>query len=134
MATTGVVNSKILRIKIGSNFITCLTDATFDITNDTRSTTCKDSGQWAEAEYAQTHWEISGSGLINYGATQGAKELITLALAQTISTVSYKTGVSGDPVYTGDVLWTKMSESSPGQNESATFSFSGMGTGAITVS
>lgn len=134
MATTGVINTKLMRIYIGATPITCQTDATISITNDTRSTTCKDSGQYAEALYAQTHWEASGTALYSFDAAQGGDELLTLILGQTISPVSFKTGVSGDTVLTGDVLWTKMDISSAGTNENVTFSFTGMGTGALTVS
>jgi hypothetical protein len=132
MATTGVVNTKLLKIFVGSTAITCQTDGSLSITNDTRDTTCKDSGQFKEMLYGQTGWEISGSGLGSYDGTMSLSQLTTLALAQTVSTVSFKTGVSGDDILTGNVIWTKMDIASAGTNQNVTISYSGTGTGTLT--
>jgi hypothetical protein len=134
MPTTGIVNSKLLKVYVGATAITCQTDATLSFNNDTRTTTCKDSGQYSEALYAMSNWEISGTALVAYDSSQGFKELMVLAQAQTVSTVSFKTAVLGDPIYTGDVLWQKVECSSPNTNENVTFSFTALGTGPLTVS
>jgi predicted secreted protein len=109
MASVGVVNTKLMKWFVGSTAITCQTDGTLSITNDTRDTTCKDSGQWKELLYAQTGWEMSGT-----------------------ATVSFKTAVSGDDIYTGTVIWTKMDIASAGTNQNVTISYTGMGTGVLT--
>ena len=129
--TTGVVNTKLLKIYIASGAITCQTDATLSITNETRDTTCKDSGQFKEMLYAQTGWEISGSALGSYDGTLSIAQLTVLTLAQTVSTVSMKTAVSGDDILTGTVLWTKLDIASAGTNQNVTISYTGMGTGAL---
>jgi predicted secreted protein len=132
MATTGVVNTKLLKIYVGSTAITCQTDGTLSLSSDTRDTTCKDSGQWKEALYGQTGWEISGTALGSYDGTMSLHQLTALIIAQTVSTVSFKTAVSGDDILSGSVIWTKMDIASAGTNQNVTISYTGMGTGALT--
>lgn len=131
MATAGVVNTNLLKIYIGSTAITCQTDASISVTNATRDTSCKDSGIYDDFLYAKQGWEISGSALGSYDGTMSLHQLMALALNQTISTVVYKTGVSGDDLLTGSVLWTKMDISSAGQNNNVTISYTGMGKGQL---
>jgi len=132
MASVGVVNTKYLKIYVGSTAITCQTDGSLSITNETRDKTCKDSGQWKELLYAQTGWEISGTANGSYDGTMSLNQLTALAIAQTVSTVSFKTAVSGDDILTGTVLWTKLDIASAGTNQNVTISYTGMGTGALT--
>jgi predicted secreted protein len=134
MATAGVVNTKLLKIYVGATAITCQTDGTLSMSSDTRDTTCKDSGQWKEALYGQTGWEISGTALGSYDGTMSLHQLTGLIIAQTVSTVSFKTAVSGDDILTGTVIWTKMDISSAGTNQNVNISYTGMGTGALVQS
>ncbi len=134
MATTGVVNTKLLKIYVGATAITCQTDGTLSMSSDTRDTTCKDSGQWKEALYGQTGWEISGTALGSYDGTMSLHQLTALIIAQTVSTVSFKTAVSGDDILTGTVIWTKMDIASAGTNQNVNISYTGMGTGALVQS
>lgn len=127
MASVGVVNTKYLKIYVGSTAITCQTDGSLSITNETRDTTCKDSGQWKELLYAQTGWEISGTANGSYDGTMSLNQLTALAIAQTVSTVSFKTAVSGDDILTGTVLWTKLDIASAGTNQNVTISIHGHG-------
>lgn len=134
MATAGVVNTKLLKIYVGATAITCQTDGTLSLSSDTRDTTCKDSGQWKEALYGQTGWEISGTALGSYDGTMSLHQLTALIIAQTVSTVSFKTAVSGDDILTGTVIWTKMDIASAGTNQNVNISYTGMGTGALVQS
>jgi predicted secreted protein len=135
MATTGIINTKLMKLYTGTSpgtAITCQTDASLSVTNETRDITCKDSGQWKEALYAQTSWEISGSALVSWDGANSAEEISNFVLTQASTTVAFKTGVSGDPIWSGSVLWTSFEISSPGTNENVTMSFTGMGTGTLT--
>ena len=134
MATAGVVNTKLLKIYVGATAITCQTDGTLSMSSDTRDTTCKDSGQWKEALYGQTGWEISGTALGSYDGTMSLHQLTALIIAQTVSTVSFKTAVSGDDILTGTDIWTKMDIASAGTNQNVNISYTGMGTGALVQS
>lgn len=137
MATTGIVNTKILRVKFipttGTPVdINCLTDATFSVTTATRETTCKDSGQYVEILPAQTSWEISGTAYFAYSHTNGAFAVYDAMIAQNVCKVAFGTGVAGDVTLSGDSYCVKWDASSPGTNENASWSFTFTGTGAIT--
>lgn len=131
MPTTGVVNSKLMKIKFAGTFITCQTNADLNVTNSTRSTTCKDSGQWQEALYAETAWTMSGDLLFSYDAAQGHEDIYDVAVNQTLASLVYGTGVTGDVHWSGTALVTEWSMSSPGQNESVTGQYSFQGTGPL---
>lgn len=134
MATTGVVNSKLLKIFTGGTptAVTCLTDASLSINNAMRQTTCKDSGQWEDNLPAQTSWSISGSALLAFDSANGVDELSTIALAQTSVDVVFGTGVTGDTEWSGSGYIQSFELSSPGTNENSTYSFEITGTGELT--
>jgi len=131
MATTGVVNSKLMKIKIGGSFITCQTNADLSVTNGTRQTTCKDSGQWEEFLYGQTNWTMSGDLLFAYDAATPHEDIYDIAVGQTLASLVYGTGVTGDVHWSGTAVVTEWSMSSPGQNENVTGAYSFQGTGAL---
>lgn len=131
MATTGVVNSKLMKIKFGGTFITCQANAELKVTNGTRQTTCKDSGQWEEFLYGQTNWTMSGDLLFSYDAAQGHEEIYDVAVGQTMASLIFGTGVTGDVHWSGTAVVTEWSMSSPGQNENVTGAYSFQGSGAL---
>ena len=132
MATTGVVNSKLMSITFDSTVITCQTNADLSVTNGTRQTTCKDSGQWEEFLYGQTNWTMSGEALFSYDAAQGIVDIYDIAAAQTLVSIVYGTGVTGDIAWSGSCLVTEWKMSSPTQNENVTGSYTLQGSGALT--
>ena len=132
MATTGVVNTKLMKIKFAGTFITCQTNAELSVTNGIRQTTCKDSGQWEEFLYGQTNWTMSGDLLFSYDAAQGHVAIYDVAVAQTLASLIYGTGVTGDVHWSGTGVVTEWSMSSPGQNENVTGAYSFQGTGELT--
>lgn len=131
MPTTGVVNSKLMKIQFAGTNITCQTNADLSVTNGTRQTTCKDSGQWEEFLYGQTNWTMSGDLLFSYDAAQGHEDIYDVAVAQTLASLIYGTGVSGDTHWSGTAVITEWSMSSPGQNENVTGAYSFQGTGPL---
>lgn len=131
MATTGVINSKLMRLKFGGTYITCQTNADLKVTNGTRQTTCKDSGQWEEFLYGQSNWTMSGDLNFSYDAAQGGTAIYDVAVGQTLATLVYGTGVTGDVHWSGSAVITEWSLSSPGQNENVTCAYSFQGTGAL---
>jgi hypothetical protein len=135
MATTGIINTKSLRLYVGGTpvTITCQNDAKISIKTNLRSTTCKDSGQWEEDLPAQSSWEISGSGWASYDGAFSVSELCALILAQTVSPVVFGTGVTGDDKMAGSVNWTSVEVDSSGTNENAVVSYSAKGTGALAL-
>jgi hypothetical protein len=112
--------------------ITCLSNAELKLTNSTRQTTCKDSGQWEEFLYGQSNWTMSGEALFSYDATNGGVAVYDIAAGQTTIAVVFQTGVTGDIKWSGTALVTEWGLSSQGQNENVTCSFSFQGTGVLT--
>lgn len=131
MATTGIVNSKILVIKVGSTTISCLTDASVSMTQEFRDTTCKDSASWNNILPAKRSWEISGSALFSYDGTYTFSDLFALFNGQTSATVTWGTTVTDDTTYGGTAYLASLSASSPGSDENGTYDFSFTGSGAI---
>lgn len=134
MATTGIVNTRIMVIKLGSAVISCLTDASLSMSQEFRDTTCKDSGGFNNILPAKRSWEISGSALFSYDGTTTFDDFFALWSAQTIATLVYGTTVSGDKIYTGTAYLSSLSVSSSGTDENVTFEFSMTGTGTLTES
>lgn len=131
MATTGVVNTKLMKLKFAGTAITCQANADLKVTNGTRQTTCKDSGQWEEFLYGQTNWTMSGDLLFSYDAANGGTAIYDVAVAQTTASLIYGTGVTGDVHWSGTAVITEWSLSSPGQNENVTCAYSFQGSGAL---
>jgi len=132
MATTGIVNSRLLVIKVGTVTVSCLTDATFSITRNTRDTTCKDSGGWSNVLAAAGSWEMSGSALFSFDGTYTYDDLYTLITTGATASVKWGSTVTGDTIYSGTGLLTSLEATSPGTDENATYSFTFMGVGEIT--
>lgn len=129
MPTAGTVNTTLVKIKTGATVVTCLTDASINFTQDTRDTTCKDSNSWSNALPGKRSWEVSGSGLFAYDATNGADTLFTAFKNQTLITVVWGTTVTGDKTYGGTGYLTSLSFSAAGTDENTTFEFTIMGVG-----
>ena len=131
MATTGIVNSKLAVIKVGSTVISCLTDASVSMTQEFRDTTCKDSASWNNILPAKRTWEMSGSALFSYDGTYTFDDLFALFNTQASATIAWGTAVVGDKIYSGTAYIASLSASSSGSDENVTYDFSFTGSGAI---
>ena len=135
MATTGTVNSRIMKIYTGSapgTAITCLTDASISMSTEMRDVTCKDSDGWNDALPARRSWTMSAEGNFAYDAANGARELWEAWNNQTNLTLAFKTSESGDYSYTGSGYLTSLEFSAPGTDENVTFSFELEGVGELS--
>lgn len=134
MPTTGIVNSRIMVIKVGSTVVSCLTDASVSISQEFRDTTCKDSGGFNNILPAKRTWEMSGSALFSYDGALSFEDFFALWNGQTSATVIFGTTVSGDKIYTGTAYLASLSASSSGTDENVTYEFSLTGSGTLTES
>ena len=128
--TLGNTNTSLIKIFVGSGSgtaITCITDASLSITMTPRDVTCHDSGDYNDYLGGQIGWEISGSGLFAFDATNGFDALFTTIKAKAKVAVTWGTGVVGDYKYGGQALLTKLDASASGNNANSQFSFSFMG-------
>jgi hypothetical protein len=134
MPTAGIVNSRIMIIKVGSTVVSCLTDASLSISQEFRDTTCKDSGGFNNILPAKRTWELSGSALFSYDGTYTFDDIFALWNTQASATVIFGTTVSGDKIYTGTAYLSSLSASSSGTDENVTYEFSLTGSGTLTES
>ena len=137
MATTGTVNSKLLKIyyevpPTTEVAVTCQTNAEFSINNEVFDVTCKDSGQWREVIPGQSTATLSGELFVAYDSANGHDEILDDIIAQTKIGWVFGTGVQGDTRLSGLGNFTSASVSAPGQNEGVTMSFEITVTGAVT--
>lgn len=135
MATTGKINTTLLKMYTGTapgTAVTHSTDATLSFSMATRDATTKDSAGYEEVLEGLRSWEISGTAMLAFDAANGVDELSVIALARTATTIRFSTNVSGDTFWSGTGYITSFEPSAPGQEETATFSFSFKGTGTLT--
>ena len=135
MATTGKINTTLLRIYTGTapgTAITHSTDASLTFSMATRDATTKDSAGWEEVLEGLRSWEMSGTAMLAWDAANGVDELSTIAIARTATTIRFSTNVTGDTVWSGSGYITSLEKASPGQEETANYSFTFKGTAVLT--
>jgi hypothetical protein len=74
---------------------------------------------------------MSGDLNFSYDAAQGGTAIYDVTVGQTLASLVYGTGVTGDVHWSGSAVITEWSLSSPGQNENVTCAYSFQGTGAL---
>jgi predicted secreted protein len=136
MPVTGKINTTLLAIYTGSGAgtkITHLNDCSLTVNHSPRNVSTKDSAGWEEFLEGMRSWEMSASGMLSWDATNAPDDLFTANIAtRTAVTLLFTTATTGDIVFSGSAWVTNIEMSSPGQEETATFSASFQGTGACT--
>ena len=132
MATTGIVNSRIMTISVGSTVVTCLTDANLNISVESRDTTCKDTDSYNSSLPGRVSWTMGGSAMFAYDNTYTFDDIYALINTGATATVKIGTNVQGDKTWSGTAFFTSLSLSSSGSDENVTFDFELQGTGALT--
>ena len=128
-----VTNSTDLKLYVAGTAVACATDATLTMTHSVREVLCKDTSAWRDVVPGLRSWSVSGSGLMDIGATQGAVDLTNLAISRTLVVVKMSTEENGEEYWTGSGYMTECSVNSPGAEENCTYSFSLEGTSALTT-
>ncbi len=133
MATTGVIHVKDLTVYKSSTAYACAQDASLEVNNALREILCKDTSGWKTFKDGVKDWSMQVSGLFAYDHTLGGEELLTDLIAGTEITVRFSTEVTGDTYYEGTAYVSNVSlNSSGGAGETATYSATFTGSGAIT--
>lgn len=130
MATAGIFNGTLVGLYIGGTKVAHGTSHSFSSSHEPRDATTKDSGGWSEVLEGLRSWEISGDFLLAQDASYGIDDIDTIIQNRTKVTLRFSTEVTGDNYYNGDAYITELSVEA-GTEESATFSLSFTGTGAI---
>jgi len=124
------INATDIAIYKGGVKIACATSAEVNQEMSVRDATCKDSQGWSQSLEGLKSWDMSGEGFVDPAATLGYDELVVIMNARTLVNVRWTTATSGNSYHQGDAYLTSLGGSA-GVEETATFSFSLTGTGAL---
>lgn len=130
MATTGILNGTLLGIYVGGTLVSHSTSNSISVSHSPRSATSKDSGGWSDNLEGLREWSGEGEAYLALNASYGINDLVSIMKARTKVTIRFSTEVSGDQYFEGQAYLDSINaDSSP--EESATFSYSFTGTGAL---
>ena len=124
------INATDIAIYKGGVKIAGATSADVNTEMAVRDATSKDSQGWSESLEGLRSWDMSGEGFVDPAATLGYDELVAIMNARTKINVRWTSATSGNSYHQGDAYITSLGASA-GVEESATFSFSLTGTGAL---
>ena len=132
-ASTSVMNSTDVVIKVGSELVGKMTSASLSVTMATRDISTKDSAGWMEVLEGQKSWTLSGEGLVVYNNTGKTTpdEIYTLLSSRGVVAVEFGSATTDETYYSGSGFFTEFSTDA-GVEDNATFSFSFQGTSTLT--
>ena len=141
-AQDGQLNGTELGVYIGGTLIAYSTSATINMNHSTRSTSSKESGGWEDNMEGMRNWDVScdalyawldpaGSAISNSTLSDMFTAYIATRASFTLTFGSTSTTGVGFTKYTGDAWMTSASISAP-LEDTATFSVSFQGSGALT--
>ncbi len=132
-ASTSVMNSTDVVLKVGSELVGKMTSASLSVTMATRDISTKDSAGWMEVLEGQKSWTLSGEGLVVYNQTGKTTpdEIYTLLSSRGVVAVEFGSATTDETYYSGSGFFTEFSTDA-GVEDNATFSFSFQGTSTLT--
>lgn len=132
-ASTSVMNSTDVVIKVGSELVGKMTSASLSVTMATRDISTKDSAGWMEVLEGQKSWTLSGEGLVVYNQTGKTTpdEIYTLLSSRGVVAIEFGSATTDETYYSGSGFFTEFSTDA-GVEDNATFSFSFQGTSTLT--
>ena len=132
--TVGKINGDSFLLEINDIVVAHSIDASLEVSQESIDTTTKDSSRWVDKINGNRSYSGSGSGLFAFdpdGATElGAVDLIDLIMGDTTPTFKLTNSNAGDVEYSGSIVLTNVSLSSP-QNAAVGYDFSFEGVGAL---
>tara|TARA_R100000963_G_C4608789_1_gene79894 strand:- start:126 stop:563 length:438 start_codon:yes stop_codon:yes gene_type:complete len=137
----GQLNGTDLGVYIGGTLVAYSTSATLNVNHSPRSTSNKEDGGWETAMEGYRNWDVScdamyawldpaGSAISNETLSEIFTGYIHTRASFTL-TFGVTTTTAGDTKYTGTAWLTSASLSAPNE-DTATFSVSFQGSGALT--
>ena len=132
-ASTSVMNSTDVVIKVASDIVGKMTSASLSVTMATRDISTKDSAGWMEVLEGQKSWTLSGEGLVVYNNTGKATpdDIYTLLSDRSQVAIEFGSETTDEIYYSGSGFFTEFSTDA-GVEDNATFSFSFQGTSTLT--
>lgn len=126
-------DGRLVLVKVGDNYVSGLTDNSFEYAVDTFEVTTKDSNGSKEYKPGEDGARISFSGLNDPTGTLSGHSLIAAAAAKITYPVVYGAMTAGSKLLSGNGIITSISLTDP-KNEAAGYSGEILITGAITAS
>jgi predicted secreted protein len=102
-----IENGTDIIVSIGATPVAFASTGSLSITQDLPDATTKDSGGWAGSIKGLKAWSISGSGLIDFGASYGTSQLFANLNNGDLVNISF--GKSGTSVYSGQARIASLS-------------------------
>ena len=124
-------NASRVRLKSGSVAIEDLENCECNIDAETIDVTTMESAGWAEFLHGVKNWTMSGSGIVDFGATEGFDEMADDIIAGASVSVEFTTTQTGDTKFSGSAFFTNVKIGAETEGK-CTFSFSLQGTGVLT--
>ena len=132
MASTAPTNSTLIGIYQGGVLVGELTDASFEISHSPRDVTSKDSAGWTarleglrDASSTYTAW-------FDESTSQNFKDSFAIIGTRASVEIKWGSSVSGDTYYQMTGWITSLGLSSPGSEDTASYSCSFSSDGAVT--
>lgn len=100
MATSGVINGKLLGVYIDGTLIASAKSCKLSVTHEVRDTFTKDDNGWKTNAEGARSWKVDTDGLLN-ASSNSFSTLFALITNRTEVTISFQSSVSGDKRYQG---------------------------------
>ena len=113
MATTGIVNGTLIRVKIGGSAVANLISNDESLKRNLIEITTKDSSGNAAFMYGKFEGDYSAELLHEEGATNGYSTLFSALTNKTTLSLDITSSVSGDKHYTCSALITDLKRTAP---------------------
>lgn len=130
MATSGVINGKLLGVYIDGTLIASAKSCKFSVTHEVRDTFTKDDNGWKTNAEGARSWKVDTDGLVN-GSNTTFSTLFALVTNRTEVTVSFQSSASGDKHYRGRGYIGSLEQNADNET-SVSFTASFEGDGALT--
>lgn len=112
--TIGKVNGTAIGISADGETVTCSTNATLTITNETRETTCKDDDGAVTQEAAAQQWGMTLEGLTKYDTSANYSKVAVLTKTREIVEWIFKTFTNpDDPYWVGEGFIGSFTQNAP---------------------
>jgi TP901-1 family phage major tail protein len=125
-----IENGTDIIVSIGATPVAYATSGSITITQDLPDATTKDSGGWNESIAGAKSWSISGSGMIDFGASYGGSQIFNNLKNGDLVNVSF--GKTGSGVWSGQARVANLSLTADVE-VSATYDFEFTGVGTLTL-
>ncbi len=125
MATTGVMNGKLIGVYLDGTLIATAKSCKLSVSHEVRDTFSKDDAGWKTNAEGARSWKVDVDGLVTQS---NFSTLFALMTNRTQVTVSFQSATSGDHHYRGDGYLSALDQSADNETSvSYTASFEGDG-------